>query len=162
MAVTDANLADTLAILGLRATIGGVDLGVLSDLSITPETTTYDFFSTRNGKRELVKQIVTEVRLNFSFSSSNILDTDITRVFAGGVGGAMTFEATEGAFVINRPNAETGGADQVINIPAASVRGTGFSGEPGSDEAKYTFEGTALLEGAATNLGTITNGGGTV
>ncbi len=162
MAVTDANLAATLAVLGLKITHGGVDLGVVSEFSMTPETTTYDFFSTRNGKRELVKQIVTEVRLTGSFSSSNILDSTVTQVFAGGAAGAMTFEATDGALIITRNNAETGGATQVINVPAASVRGTGFSGEPGTEEAKYTFEFTALLEGAATSLGSISNGGGTV
>jgi hypothetical protein len=157
MAVTDANLASTLAVLGLQITHNGVDLGVVSDFSMTPETTTYDFFSARKGKRELVKQIVTEVRLTGSFSSSNILDPTVTNMFTGATGGAMTFEATDGALVITRNNAETGGADQVISIASASVRGTGFSGEPDTEEAKYTFEFTALLEGAATNLGTITN-----
>lgn len=157
MPITDANVADSLAILGLRVTHGGVDLGVLSDLSITPTTETYDFFGTRNGKRELLKQIVTQVRLEVGFSSSNILDSGVTALFAGETGGGMSFEATEGALVITRPNAETGGQQQVINIPNAAVRGTGFAGTPGTDEAKYTFTAVALLEGGATTLGTITN-----
>lgn len=157
MAVTDANLADTLAILGLKATHGGVDLGVLTDLSINPEITTYDFNSTRSGRVELVKQIVTQVKLTITFSTSNILDPDITELFAGGEGGALTFEQTEGALIITRPNAETGGADQVINIPSASIRGTGLPGAPGTEEAKMSFEAVALLAGGETAIGTITN-----
>ena len=159
VAITDLNLADTLAVLGLKISHGGVDLGVVSEFSMTPETETYDFYSTRNGKRELVKQIVTQVRLTGNFSTSNILDPGVTALFTGGAAGALAFEATEGALVITRNNAEAGGDAQVISIDNAAVRGTGFSGTPGTDEAKYVFSFTALLEGAAADLGSITNGG---
>jgi hypothetical protein len=148
-----------LAILGLKITHGGKDLGVVSDFGFTPNTTTYEFKSTRNGKEETVRSVVISVDLTITFASSNVLDSDVVGLFTGSGGSSMTFEATEGALIVTRPNAETGGRSVVFNIPNASVRGTGMTGTPGTEEAKYTFEAKALSTDQAA-LGTLSVGGG--
>lgn len=148
---------DDLAILGLRAVFGGIDMGVLSDFSFNPSTNVYDFKSTRNGREETVRSVVISVDLTITFSTANVLDPAIIALFTGGAGGAMLFEVTEGTLSITRPNAETGGRNALINITNASIRGTGISGAAGTEAATYQFEAKALsADGAA--IGTLTAG----
>ncbi len=157
MAITEANLAETLGILGSQLTLGGLDLGVISAFTFVPTSTPYDFKSARTGKLVTVKSIVQEVSLAGTFTTSNILDDGITSLFTGGAGGEMIFDATEGALVAVRKNAETGGMRQTINITNASVRGTGLDGEAGTAEAKYNFAYTGLIVGDSASFGTILN-----
>lgn len=148
---------DDLAILGLKITFGGIDLGDVADLSFSPNTTSYEFKSTRSGRELTVKEVVIGVDLTIGFTTQNVLDAAVIALFTGGAGGAMLFEATQGALVVTRPNAETGKKQVVFNIPSASLRGTGITGTPGTEAARYQFESKALsVDGAA--IGTLTAG----
>lgn len=145
---------DDLAILGLQIQHGGIDLGVVSDFGFNPSTEVYPFKSTRNGKEETVREVVTSVDLEITFSTANVLDPAVIALFVGGAGGAMLFEATEGALVVTRKNAETGGKQVVFNITNASLRGTSTGGTPGTEAATYGFTAKALsVDGAA--IGTL-------
>ena len=154
---TTPSAADSVAILGLAATHDGKSLGVLTEFGFTPSIETTDIFTVANGKRELLRRIVTQVLLTMTFTTLSILDDEVTALFAGGAGGKLTFEATEGALIVTRKNAESGRPQQVFNIPSAAIRGTGLTGTPGSEAAGYQFEAVALLVGDATDLGTIVN-----
>lgn len=154
---TTPSAADSVAILGLSATHANKSLGVLTEFGFTPSIETTDIFTVANGKRELLRRIVTQVLLTMTFTTLSILDDEVTALFAGGPGGTLTFEATEGALIVTRKNAESGRPQQVFNIPSAAIRGTGLTGTPGAEASGYQFEAVALLAGDATDLGTIVN-----
>lgn len=155
MSATPLASADSVAILGLKATHGGKSLGVLSEFGFTPNIETTDIFTVENGLRQLLRRIVTSVSVTLTFTTLSVLDAIVRDLFTGGEDGKLTFQATEGALVITRRNAEAGRKQVVINIPKAALRGTGTVGAPGAEAAGYQFEAVALLEGDAEDLGEI-------
>ncbi len=147
---------DDLAVLGIRATFAGTDMGIIKNWSPSEDITEYRFEGARDGKNVIYKIIVLGGVLTYTFSSDNVLDPAILALYRGeGAAANLGLGATDGALTFTLPNADPGFPGLIFSHPLASLRRAGFGGDPGQNASQLNFQATVLYDEGTKSFGTL-------
>lgn len=131
------------------------DAGILKDWSPDEDLEEFEFEGARTGLVVVHDKLTIRAELNYTFRSTNVLDTDVQNLHAGAFGAAavgsgtvveVSFNTTRGELLFVRENAQSGKDSKILYHPRATIKRDGESGTPGEEEASLDFSATVLAD----------------